>query len=86
MDKDSLVSELKGRIISALNLQGVQPGDIEADTPLFDPVGLGLDSVDALELVVMIERDYGISVGDKDEAKTVFSTVGALADYIIERK
>ena len=86
MDKDTLVSDLKGRIISALNLQGVSPSDIEADTPLFEADGLGLDSVDALELVVMIERDFGISVGDKDEAKTVFSSVGALADYIIARK
>ena len=86
MDRDSLISELKKNIIATLNLQGVAPEDISDTLPLFEADGLGLDSVDALELVVMIERDYSVVIDDKDEAKTIFSSVGALADYIIARK
>ena len=69
-----------------LNLQDLEPGTLEADTPLFADDGLGLDSVDALELVVMVERDYGITIDGKDEAKTIFASLDALADYIIARK
>ncbi len=86
MDRESLILELKKNIIATLNLQGVAPEDISDSLPLFDADGLGLDSVDALELVVMIERDYSVVIDDKDEAKTIFSSVGALADYIIARK
>ncbi len=86
MDKNTLISDLKKNIISTLNLQGVSEADIADDTLLFDADGLGLDSVDALELVVMIERDYSIVIDDKDEAKTIFSSVEALADYILSRK
>lgn len=74
--------ELKQNVIDALNLKGVSPADIASDAPLFDPEGLDLDSVDALELVVMVESKYGISIDDKDEAKGVFATIDALADYI----
>ncbi len=86
MDKNTLISDLKKNIISTLNLQGVSEADIADDILLFDADGLGLDSVDALELVVMIERDYSIVIDDKDEAKTIFSSVEALADYILSRK
>lgn len=86
MDRDALIFELKKNIISSLNLQGVSPEDFGENTPMFGDDGLGLDSVDALELVVMLERDYGISVDDKDEAKTIFASLGELADYVIERK
>jgi len=86
MNRSQLVSQLKRNIISALNLPDVGENDIADDTPLFEPDGLGLDSVDALELVVMVERDYGITVDDKDEAKTIFSSVNALADFIEQRK
>lgn len=86
MQKDTLVADLKTRIIQTLNMQGVEPSDIDAASPLFSDEGLGLDSVDALELVVMVERDYGISIDDKDEAKNVFASVDGLADYILARK
>lgn len=56
MDKEALVSDIKKKMISALNLQGMSPDSIESDTPLFGDDGLGLDSVDALELVVMVEK------------------------------
>lgn len=86
MDRDSLILELKKNVITSLNLQGVSESDIDENTPMFGDDGLGLDSVDALELVVMLERDYGISVDDKDEAKTIFASLGGLADYVIGRK
>ena len=86
MQKDDLVSDLKTRIIQALNLQDLQPDALDTETPLFSDDGLGLDSVDALEMVVMVERDYGVSIDDKDEAKSVFASVGVLADYILARK
>ncbi len=86
MNRESLITELKQNIIKTLNLVGVNPDDIDEYTPLFEADGVGLDSVDALELVVMVERDYKITVDDKDEAKSVFSSVSALADYIIAHK
>ena len=86
MDKQSLILDLKERLVQTLNLQDLEPGTLEADTPIFADDGLGLDSVDALELVVMVERDYGITIDGKDEAKTIFASLDALADYIIARK
>lgn len=86
MDKQSLILDLKEKLVQTLNLQDLEPGTLEACTPLFADEGLGLDSVDALELVVMVERDYGITVDGKDEAKTIFASLDALADYIIARK
>ena len=82
MDKEALVSDIKKKMISALNLQGMSPDSIESDTPLFGDDGLGLDSVDALELVEKDEKEYGVSVEDKTSASTVFASVNALADYI----
>ncbi len=86
MDRQKLISEIKSDIIATLNLQGMLPEDISDDTPLFDDEGLGLDSVDALELVVMLEKNYGVEVDDKAEARTVFASAGAMADFVISKK
>lgn len=86
MDKNALISDLRKKIISTLNLGGIDEASLGSDTPLFGDDGLGLDSVDALELVVMVENEYGISVSDKDSATTVFASLGTLADYIIAHK
>ena len=86
MDKNTLINDIKNKLILALNLQGVSPDDIDADTELFGDDGLGLDSVDALELVVMVEREYGVVVDESDDRKTTFASVSALADYIISKK
>lgn len=86
MDRETLIDDIKEKITASLNLQGVSPADIETDAELFGDSGLGLDSVDALELVVMVEREYGIVIDEKDGAKTVFASVGALADYVLSRK
>lgn len=86
MDKNTLINDIKNKLVVALNLQGVSPDDIDADTELFGDDGLGLDSVDALELVVMVEREYGVVVDESDDRKTTFASVSALADYIISKK
>lgn len=86
MDKATLSEELKGKIIEALNLPDLTPDDIASDMPLFEDDGLGLDSVDALELVVMLETQYGISIEDKTEAKSVFASIDVMADFILSHK
>ena len=86
MDREQLISDLKNKIVAALNLHGVSPDDIGTDAPLFGDEGLGLDSVDALELVVMVEREYGIVVDESDNRGENFSSVAALADYIESKK
>jgi acyl carrier protein len=82
---EELVLELKKEIISALNLEDVQPEDINADEPLFGS-GLGLDSIDALELIVMIEKKYGIKLKDPAKSKEVFKSVSVMAQFISENR
>ena len=86
MDKNTLISDIKNKLVVALNLQGVSPDDIDENVELFGDDGLGLDSVDALELVVMVEREYGVVVDESDDRKTTFASVSALADYIVSKK
>ena len=86
MDREQLAADIKQKILAALNLKGVSPEDIETDADLFGDDGLGLDSVDALELVVMTEREYGVSIDESTDTKKIFASVGALADYILADK
>ena len=76
-----LIEKLKAGIVAALNLNDVKPENIREDEPLFG-AGLGLDSIDALELVVMLERDYGIIIQDQDVARKAFASVRALAEFV----
>lgn len=76
-----LTEQLKQQIIDALNLEDITVEDIDADAPLFGE-GLGLDSIDALELTVLLDRTYGIKVTDPAEGKKIFQSVRSLADYI----
>lgn len=85
MDKNSLIEELKNLIISRLKLEDIKPEEIDPAEPLFGG-GLGLDSIDALELVVAIEKTYGIRIPDEDVGKEAFASINALADYIIRHK
>ena len=78
---DALIQELKVKLIEQLNLEDIQPDEIDAAQPLFGD-GLGLDSIDALELIVLMERDYGIKISDPNEGKKVFSTLNTMAAYI----
>lgn len=75
------VNKLKEQIIDALNLEDVRPDDIENDAPLFGE-GLGLDSIDALELIVLMEKYYGIKLQNPAEGKEIFKSVNCVADYI----
>ena len=75
------MSDLKKQIIDQLNLQDTKPEDIGDDQPLFVD-GLGLDSIDALELIVLLQQQYKIKLSNADEGPKVFRTVRTMADYI----
>ncbi len=79
----SFIDTLKLRIIDELALD-VNPDEISADEPLFGG-GLGLDSIDGLELVVLLEKYYDIKVGQDEDMQQIFSSVNALANYITQR-
>lgn len=74
--------ELKQQIIKALNLEGMTPADIDDNAALFGEDGIGLDSIDALELIVLLEKSYGIKLQTPEEGKAVFKSVAVMAEYI----
>lgn len=82
---DELIAKLKTQIIEQLNLEGVAPDDISADDSLFGE-GLGLDSIDALELIVLLEKNYGIRIENPADGKKIFSTIRTIAEYITANK
>jgi len=82
---DDLKNDIKDLIISSLNLEGVTPEQIIDDAPLFQE-GLGLDSIDALELAVALERKFHVTIPDEAVGKRVFSSVDSLAAYVAENK
>ncbi len=79
--KEELVKELKEEIIEALNLEEVTPDDIDAAAPLFRD-GLGLDSIDALEIILILDKKYGIKLANPAESKEIFYSVNTLADFV----
>lgn len=79
---ESIKKELKEQIIEALNLEDMQPEDIDDQAPLFGE-GLGLDSIDALELIVLMEKNYGIKIKDPALGKEIFRSVDTMADYVV---
>ena len=76
-----LILRLKQQIIAELNLEDMKPEEINTDDPLFGE-GLGLDSIDALSLVVLLEKEYGIQVVDPDQGLTVLYSIQTIADHI----
>lgn len=83
----NLTNEIKALIISALNLEDLTADDIEDDMALFDSEGLGLDSIDALELGLAIKKKYGITLSADDEnTRAIFHSVATLAAYIQEHR
>jgi len=76
-----LKEELKSKIISVLNLEDVTTADIADADPLFGD-GLGLDSIDALELIVLLDKDYGIKLTDPKQGKAIFESINTMAEYI----
>ena len=81
-----MIDELKALLIFELNLEDITPDDIDASAPLFRD-GLGLDSIDALELAVVLDKKYGIKIKSSDERnKEIFSSLNALADFITNNR
>ncbi len=81
MDNTELKEKLKSQIILFLNLTDLTPADIKDDEPLFGD-GLGLDSIDSLELIVLLKREYGINIQDPKEGRKVLVDVNTMAEYI----
>ena len=82
---EELVFELKQQMIKVLNLEDMTCDDIDNDAPLFGE-GLGLDSIDALELIVLLEKEYGIKLSDPAQGKEIFRSVNVMAKYVSEHR
>jgi acyl carrier protein len=82
---DELIEKLKQEVIQQLNLEDISAEDIDPDAALFGE-GLGLDSIDALELIVLLEKNYGIKIEDPKDGKKIFFSIRTMAEYITEHK
>ena len=82
---EQLMDELKVQIIEALNLKHLKPEDIGYDQPLFVE-GLGLDSIDALELIVLLQQKHDTKIGDAQQGPKIFKSVRTMAEYILANK
>lgn len=82
---EKLMADLKRQIIAQLNLKDLKPEDIGDDQPLFVE-GLGLDSIDALELIVLLQQEYKIKLASAEEGQSVFRSVRTMAQYITEHQ
>ena len=82
---DELKRQLKQQIIEVLSLEEIAPEDIVDSEPLFGE-GLGLDSIDALELIVLVEKNYGIRLNNPAEGKAIFASLDTMADYIAQHR
>ena len=80
---EELVEQLKVQIIKQLNLEDIEPEDIDPDDPLFGN-GLGLDSIDALELIVLLEKEYGIKIENPKDGQKIFFSLNTMAEFITE--
>jgi len=81
-----LVSELKDLLIDGLHLEDVEPDEIDLDEPLFGE-GLGLDSIDALEIAVLLDRKYGIRISSGDDKNPeIFASLNSLANFVAENR
>ena len=76
------MQELKEALIESLDLEDITPDEIDNEAPLFGDEGLGLDSIDALEIILILERNYGIRIANPAEGKSIFYSVRTLADFI----
>ncbi len=88
MDKETKLAEIREKLkvllVDQLSLDDVEPEEIEDDAELFGE-GLGLDSLDAVEIVVMLQRNFGMEVKDMEKSREVFRTISTLADYVYEK-
>ena len=81
---EEIILELKEQIIDVLNLEDMTPEDIDATAPLFGDGGIGLDSIDALEIIVLLEKNYGIRLANASEGKAIFTSIESIAKYVQE--
>ncbi len=81
-----LRAALKEALVRELNLQDVAAADIDDDEPLFGDEGLGLDSLDAVELVVMLEKRFGVHIDKMEEGREAFASISALARYLLDKR
>ena len=86
MPSPALLSEIKGLLVAELNLTGKDPAAISDDAPLFGDGGLGLDSLDALQLAMSIEERFGVRIPEGAEARPIFASVNAIVDHIVRAK
>ncbi|MDC0746593.1 phosphopantetheine-binding protein [Polyangium mundeleinium] len=87
MDPADVRQKLKELMVTELNLEGKTPADIDDAAPLFgEGRGLGLDSLDALQLAMSVEEKFGVRVPEGDEARSIFASVDALTDHIVRAK
>lgn len=88
MDKETKLAEIREKLkvllVDQLSLEDITPEEIGDDSELFGE-GLGLDSLDAVEIVVMLQRNFGMEVKDMEKSREVFRTIGTLADYVYEK-
>lgn len=82
---EDLIAKLKVEIIEVLNLEEMEPEDVDSDAALFGD-GLGLDSIDALELIVLLEKNYGIKIEDPKDGRKIFFSVRTMAEFIKENQ
>lgn len=80
------IIKLKKEIIEILNLEELTPEDIDENAPLFGVEGIGLDSIDVLELIVLMRNNYDINITDPNQGEKIFSSVNTMAEYIRKMK
>lgn len=83
---DPLAARLKSLLVETLKLDDVRPEDIPDDEPLFGSARFGLDSIDALELVLRLEKEFGVKIGSSEESRRALASIGSLAAFIRERQ
>ena len=83
---EDLILKLRKEIIDQLQLEGISPEEVDPDAPLFGEGGLGLDSIDVLELVVLLDKNYGIKIRASKEGPKIFYSVKSIAEYIMNNQ
>lgn len=83
---EELIQQLKEQIISTLNLEEMSLDDIDVKAPLFGNQGIGLDSIDALEIIVLLEKEYGIRLANAAEGKQIFTSIENISRYVSEHR
>jgi acyl carrier protein len=83
---EDLILKLKKEIIDQLQLEGLTPEQVDPEAPLFGEEGLGLDSIDVLELVVLLDKNYGIKIRAPKEGPKIFYSIKTIADYILDHQ